>query len=355
MKVIARLGADEGHQVAGVVEFAAQAAAAGQVAAAPPGASRPYLQFGELRAHAVFGGAYAGEMRQPCTPRQNLAQRGRGAGLGGARQRQVTEQSCGARAYSADARCVNLSALRASWREKNSKLSGRLAWPSLHQQKFAIAIAASDGAVMPADHLQVMSAQGADALLHLGVQAGVAHDAAPLPTAGLRSSNCGLTSISRRPSGEQLAPGPPAPASADKGQVADDEFERAWMSSFSAPGSGRHRCQPAFGAPALVARSAREGFDLSSWRRCRRTRRRSCRRCASRRRELRAACRCRQAQLLAHAERFFATLLQRLGRGAFRPSTAMTRGSARRALNAAGLAHVHANHLRGAGLQQAVV
>jgi hypothetical protein len=85
-KVRARLGADEGDQLAGVLELAARAVAAGQVAPQRHQARHAHgLQLGQLRAHRRARGADAREVAGRLRALgQHLGHHGKGAGLGGA-------------------------------------------------------------------------------------------------------------------------------------------------------------------------------------------------------------------------------------------------------------------------------
>ncbi len=63
VEVVARLGADEGHQIARVVELTTHAVTAGQVAAQGHQALHAHrFQRGQLFAHAGLGGADARKM-----------------------------------------------------------------------------------------------------------------------------------------------------------------------------------------------------------------------------------------------------------------------------------------------------
>ena len=63
VKCIAGLGTDEGHQVAGVMELAAHAVAAGQVAAQSHQTLNAHgLQLRQLLAHSGLGRAHAGKV-----------------------------------------------------------------------------------------------------------------------------------------------------------------------------------------------------------------------------------------------------------------------------------------------------
>jgi hypothetical protein len=86
VEVAARLGADEGDEVARVVELAADAIAAGQVAAQRHEALHAHgLELGQLRTHAVLGGADAREVRSRAHALgQDLAHGAEGARLRGA-------------------------------------------------------------------------------------------------------------------------------------------------------------------------------------------------------------------------------------------------------------------------------
>ncbi len=69
MEVIPRLGADEGHQIGGIAEFAHAAVAAGQVTAQCHQPTHAHgLEQRQLLAHRIARRTDAGEMRSPLLP-----------------------------------------------------------------------------------------------------------------------------------------------------------------------------------------------------------------------------------------------------------------------------------------------